>query len=498
MVGCEDYPRSIMLESFRTRAALETDPKLVSDLSFTGDIAEAFQSLGGLALVVGGYARDAAIAQLTGQKLESKDIDIEVYGVEFDEMARRLETFGQVDLVGSSFGIVKVRNPESGNVLDFSIPRADSKVDKGHKGFVVSGDPNMSVREAARRRDLTMNALAVNPLTGEVIDEYGGLDDIRAGILRATDMELFADDPLRVLRVMQFAGRFGFSVDSATAELCQALDLSELSKERIGEEWIKLMTKSAQPSVGLEVGRQLGVLEKLHPELAALDKTPQDPGWHPEGNVWNHTLLAVDAAARVVRQEDLTSDEALVVLFGALCHDLGKATTTQWREKDGRQRITAYGHETASVEPSKTFLDSIKMKGDVTKAILPIVREHLYHINNPQPTDKALARFAERLLPANIRLWYLVSCSDSNGRGRKFALPTPSYEIYQKALALNIAEQPAAPIVQGRDLIELGLKPGPAFGPILRQLYDAQLGGEFRDVEDGITYYREHIGQVQE
>lgn len=479
-------------ESFQDRARHETDPSLASDLSLVSDIAQDVADTDGLALVVGGFARDTALAELKGQPQTSKDIDVEVYGIAFEDLVDKLQQYGRVDLVGASFGIAKVTNPENGSILDFSIPRADSKVDKGHRGFVVTGDPHMSTRDAARRRDLTINALALNPLTGEMIDEYGGLADLQNGILRATDPELFADDPLRALRVMQFAGRFGFSVDPATAELCRSLDLTELAKERIGEEWIKLMTKSDRPSVGLEVARQLGILDQLHPELAVLDTIPQEAEWHPEGDVWNHTKHAADAAAQVVRSEQLAGDEALVVLFGALCHDLGKATTTELREKRGVMRITAHGHEAAGVEPTKNFLSQINMKRDVVSKILPIVREHLYHVHNPHPTDKQLLRFAQRLQPANIRLWNYVSRCDSNGRGGEFDPNTPSNALYLKSEELNATEAPVKPIVQGRHLIGLGMTPGPSFKPILDFLYDAQLGEQFATPEEGIAYWQAH------
>lgn len=488
----------IQLRSFAELAEAETCKPVARELRFGSDIAERFQDIGSLALVVGGYARDAAIEHLTGQSQASKDIDVEVYRLGFEAMVEELRAFGQVDLVGANFGIAKVKDPVSGSVLDFSIPRADSKVDRGHKGFSVRGDPSMSVKEAARRRDLTINALAMDPLTGKLIDEYGGLQDIQARLLRATDMELFGDDPLRVLRVMQFAGRFNFKLDPDTAELCKTLDLTELSKERIGEEWVKLMTKSERPSVGLELARKLGILEQLHPELAVLNETDQEPEWHPEGNVWRHTLHTADAAANVVRQEELEGDEALIVLFGALCHDLGKPATTQMRLKQGQLRITAHGHEAAGVEPSKTFLKGLKIKQDIIKAVLPIVRYHMYHVHNPEPTDKQLQRFAQRLQPANIRLWDLVSRSDSNGRGKPFALPTPSFALYERSLKLEVAERPAPPIVQGRDLIaKLGMKPSPAFRVILDYLYDAQLSGSYETAEEGVNYYLEHEQEVQ-
>jgi tRNA nucleotidyltransferase (CCA-adding enzyme) len=483
-------------QSFMQRAERETDEAFASDLGFAAQASQALKESGGLALVVGGYARDEALERITGEPQASKDIDIEVYGTSFDSLSQQLASFGPTDLVGASFGIIKLKNPETGHMLDFSIPREDSKIDKGHRGFKVTGNPDMTVREAARRRDLTINALALNPLTGELIDEYGGLQDLKDGVLRATDPELFGDDPLRVLRVMQFAGRFNFRVDPVTAEICRSLDLAELPGERIGEEWLKLMTKSSKPSVGLEVAKELGILKQLHPELDVLSRVEQEPEWHPEGNVWNHTKLVADAAAKVVRQKGLEGEEALVVLFGALCHDLGKATTTEMREKSGVMRITSHGHEAAGIEPSKSFLKSINLKGSVIDKIVPIVREHLYHVHNPEPTDKQLARFAQRLQPASIKLWDLVSRCDSNGRGGEFVEKTSSYRLFERSQQLNIQERPAPKIVTGKDLMGLGLKPGVQFGAILEHLYEAQLDGRIGSVEEGIKYYREHEGEI--
>jgi tRNA nucleotidyltransferase (CCA-adding enzyme) len=479
-------PGSPTLDLTQTTAPVAADLVLVRDLAYT------MRERGSRALIVGGFTRDAILATRQHQSIDAKDIDVEVYGLEFDTLAALLQPRGRVDLVGKSFGIAKLTNPATGSILDFSVPRLDSKVDKGHKGFQVTAAPDLSTREAARRRDLTINAIAVDPLTGEVIDPFGGLDDLDRKTLRATDPQLFADDPLRVLRVMQFAGRFGFAVEPKTVELCRTIDLAELPRERIGAEWIKLLTKSAKPSIGLRVARELTVLDQLHPELAVLNQIPQEPEWHPEGDVWEHSMLATDAAAQIAKTEGLSGDEALIVLFGALCHDLGKATTTEVRMKRGQPRITAHGHEAAGVEPSRSFLTALAMKNDVTEAILPIVRDHLFHVHNPEPTDKAIQRFAQRLRPATIRLWDLVSRCDSNGRGEPFVERTASYALLERSRQLDVADQPAPPIVLGRHLIAaLGLQPGPGFKPILDELYDAQLGGHFRTPAEGIAYYRQ-------
>lgn len=476
-----------------TRAEQESDPEFASDLRFAAQVSSALKEDGKRALVVGGYARDEAISRETGEPQKSKDLDMEVYGLEFQELTEYLERFGQVNLVGESFLIAKVQNPETGQLLDFSVPRADSKVDKGHKGFQVTASPDMTVREAARRRDLTINALALDPLTGELIDEYGGLQDIKDKTLRATDPELFGDDPLRALRVMQFAGRFGYEVERATAGLCRSFDLTELPRERVGEEWIKLMTQSERPSAGIAVARDLGILQQLHPELAVLESIKQEPDWHPEGNVLNHSMLAADAAARLVREEELGGEEALVVLFGALVHDLGKATTTEPRMKGGQMRITAHGHEAAGVQLAADFLHGLKMPNDVIAKVQPIVRDHLYHVHIPEPTNKQLQKFAQRLQPANIRLWDMVSRCDSNGRQGDYRERTGSYAIYERSLGLNVSEAPVPHIVLGGAIIEtLGIEAGPKVSAAAEWLYDVQLDGTFHDAEGGLAYATQH------
>ncbi len=471
-------------DTFLERAAYEADSSFAEDLRFSTRIVAELQGKGYLTLAVGGYVRDVALARLNSEPLASKDIDIEVYGIDFDSLVPLLQPYGKVNLVGESFVSVKVTNPVTGKLLDFSIPRSDLKVDKGHKGFIITGDPTMTVREAAKRRDLTINAMALDPLTGELIDEHGGLNDLRAGILRATDHETYGEDTLRVLRLMQFAGRFNFVVDPATLELCKQLDLTDQPAERIGEEWIKLLTQAERPSVGLEVARQLGILEQLHPELAVLDKIGQEPEWHPEGNAWDHTKNAVDAAARIVREEGLEGNDELIVLLGTLCSYLGQSTAIE---------LTDFDQGEAGTGSARRFLSQLKIINDIVYRVIPIIRERFFINYNSDPTDKQIHELARRLVPANIRLWDLVNRSRSNSSGKEFQSKTATYEIFERARLLGITESPAKPIVQGRDLIShLNMEPGPAFGQILAFLYDAQISGEFTTVEEGIAYYKSH------
>ena len=257
----------------------ELDPKCV-------EIARAVRDAGGRALVVGGWVRDHLLG--TG----SKDVDIEVSGLDVERLESVLAGFGRVHAVGRAFGVFRV----GGIDVDFSLPRRDSKHGPGHRGFDVTPDPSLGFAQAARRRDLTVNSIGIDPLTGEVLDPHGGRRDLERRVLRATDPERFPEDPLRGLRVAQLAARLEMAPDEELVALCRALDLGELSGERVFDELAKLLLRAAKPSIGFRFLEDSGQL-RFFPELDALRGVPQDPEWHPEGDVWVHTLMVLDAAA---------------------------------------------------------------------------------------------------------------------------------------------------------------------------------------------------------
>ncbi len=443
-------------------------------LNLALEIAKEIQRNDGRALLVGGYARDEALRR-RGYAIDSKDVDVEVYGIAVPLLLEILRKFGRPNTVGAAFGVIKLGD------LDVSIPRKDSKIGEGHRGFLISGDPHMSIKEAARRRDFTINALALDPLSGEIIDHWGGMEDIAKKVLCATDHELFKDDPLRVLRAMQFAGRFGFAIDRDTLKICREMDLSSLSKERIREEWVKLLLKSPKPSVGLEAARELGILEKLHPELQALVGTPQDAIWHPEGDVWVHTNMVVDEAAVVVREKSLSEDRALVVLLGALCHDLGKPATTAVNDAG---RITSREHSEKGVEPTKSFLRSIDMPHHVTEKVVPLVREHLFPSLNRGANNGAVKRLAQRLHPATVQELVMVGYSDHKGRGTPWDGYPAGEELLKKAERLSVETSKPAPFLLGRDLIAMDMAPGMAMGKVLKEVFEQQLNDKIKTVEE--------------
>jgi tRNA nucleotidyltransferase (CCA-adding enzyme) len=445
---------------------------------------------------VGGFVRDAMLGK------HPKDADMEVYGISPERLEELLQQLfeGRVNAVGRAFGVYKVALGE-GLDFDISIPRRESKTGEGHKGFAISGDPSMPIEEAARRRDFTFNALAGDPLTGEIIDPFGGLDDLRNGILKVTDETRFQDDPLRVYRALQFAARMDLTTDPRTFELLREMvargDLDELPRERVTEEIKKLVLKSKKPSVGLELAKDLGIIEREYPELHALINTEQEPEWHPEGNVWIHTMMVLDAAANIIREKDRSFDETeqLQVMLGALSHDLGKPATTKL--EDGRLR--SLGHEEAGEEPTKQLFARWTFASDVEQAAIAVAKEHLKpsahalelekgRINEDQYAN-AVRRLLRRIHPVSWRVLIAASEADSRGRGTPEAQTKP-YEIgriFRETIeARHLDEEPTKTLIQGRDLLALGMKPGTRMGEIIRAIEEARDRGEVTTREEAL------------
>ncbi|MDO8496671.1 MAG: HD domain-containing protein [bacterium] len=470
-------------DSFYKIIEKEVDPERREELGLALKVCEYVKAEGGLALVVGGFARDSALAKF-GYNLKPKDIDIEVYGLNFDKLKEILSSLGEVNVVGSAFGVIKLKS------LDISIPRRDSKTGRGHKGFKIEGDPEMLIKEAAQRRDFTINALALDPLTGEILDFYGGIDDIKNKILRATDKETFVDDPLRVLRAMQFSARFGFDIDQETKELCQALDLKELSKERIGEEWLKLLMKAPKPSIGMEMALELGVLDQLHPEIKALIGVPQNPKYHPEGDVWTHVKMVIDSAVDLAREKQLNEEDKKVLMLSALCHDLGKPAATK-QDEDGR--ITSRGHEDI-IEPAQKFLSMLHIGKDLADRVILLVKDHMFIHNNPDSTDSAIRRLAKRIYPATIEELAYLATADIKGTGHDMPGEyDQAQNILKKSKELAVAKSKPQPVIMGRDLLDIGFVPGKKIGEVLKEIEELQLDGKIVSYEQAKEYARRKL-----
>lgn len=439
-------------------------------------LATHIRDAGGRALVVGGWVRDALLDR------PSKDLDVEVFGLPADRLRALLEGFGRVNAVGESFAVYKLGD------LDVSLPRRESKAGRGHRGFEVHGDPDLPPREAARRRDFTINAISLDPLSGELVDPFGGRADLAARRLRVVDASTFGDDSLRVLRALQFVARFELTVDDETRNLCRSIALDDLPAERIWGELEKLLLQAERPSIGLTLARDLGVVDRLWPALAALPPCPQDPEWHPEGDVWTHTLMVVDGARQ--RIGDLDRGRAVAVMLGALLHDVGKPAVTA--AIDGR--IRSPGHEEAGVGPAEDCLDRLGVHSiagfDVRRTVLGIVAQHLKPMaltKAPSVGDGAFRRLAQKV---DLELLARVAEADCRGRGGGFDCSGIG-RFLDRARRLGVEHAAPAPLVLGRHLLALGMAPGPAMGALLRAIYEQQLDGRVRTVEDGLAIARD-------
>jgi tRNA nucleotidyltransferase (CCA-adding enzyme) len=445
------------------------------------DIAAAVRDAGGRALIVGGWVRD----RLRGHP--SKDVDLEVFGIAQERLPSLLAPFGRVEPVGQSFPVYKVVPAPGAGDIDVALPRRESKRGRGHKGFEVQGDPSMSIEEAARRRDFTINAISWDPLTGVYEDPFDGRTDLDRRVLRAVDERTFGDDSLRVLRAVQFAARFEFSLVDDTAALCRRIALDDLPAERIWGELEKLLLQAERPSIGIALALDLGVIDQLFPELKALVGCEQEPEWHPEGDVWTHTLMVVDKARAL--NGDLDRPRLITVMLGALCHDIGKPATTA--VIDGR--IRSMEHEEAGVQPTEHLLDRLNIHTidgfDVRGQVVGLVAQHLkpgaFH-KAGNVGDGAFRRLAQKV---DLELLARVARADCLGRTGAFDCSAMDWFI-ERARRLGVEHQAPASILLGRHVVALGVEPGPRVGAILKQVYEKQLDGEITTLDEAIAEAR--------
>ncbi len=467
------------------------------------------------------YLVGGAIREILDQR-PPHDFDLEVFGLSFEEL--------EAGLVGTKVGSVH-RCGRTFSILKWVIPEV------GSEPVDVSVASTTCALEASRRRDFTVNSMMWDFDQRQLLDPWDGYGDLKKRRLRMVDAVRFAEDPLRVYRAAQFASRLGYHLDPECRQLCIELNqtgqLDNLPKERLHEEWRKLVVVSEQPSLGLQMLKEWGVLARHYPELDVLSSIPQDPRWHPEGDVWIHTLLVVDAAAWVARRDGLDSKASSIALFGALCHDLGKATTTI-READSELpqgfRVSAHGHEAAGVEPATCFLSKLCLGNQVDQAILECVSEHM----RPGSLHKAWSR--GELSPGQLRsafrrlvkalphclifeeagfAAFMTVCeADKRGRGEEGLL---SQQLWSKCDEAMLAERNALrslacantellrplwgdsgslkscsqTLLQGRDLLELGLKPGPLLGKLISTIERERDEGRIETREQAIEWVRQ-------
>ena len=433
------------------------------------NILKNLQELGVTPILVGGCVRDYFLNK------EIKDFDIEIFNFDSLELLEiSLKKFGNVKLVGKSFGVLTLK--VEGYDFDFALPRIEKKVGNSHTDFEVITNSNLSFEEAAIRRDFTINAIGYDYFKDEFIDPFNGIDDLKNRIIRHINDKTFIEDSLRVYRAIQFAARFEFDIDEKTKDLCKKIvlsdELSYLPKERIYEEFKKLFLKSNKPSIGFELLRELGLL-KYFKELEVLINCEQEPEYHPEGDVWIHTLMCLDELAKILEKEKIEDEyKKLYLFYGILCHDFGKPFCT----KEINGKITSYKHESLGIEPTISFLEKLTNEKKFIEIVCSLVKNHLipFQLYLSHSSEKAVKRLS---LKVNIKDLCLVCLADCLGRDLedKCKCYDAINWLNEKAKELEIHNEPIKPLVQGRDLIALGYKPSKEFKEILEFAFDLQI-----------------------
>jgi tRNA nucleotidyltransferase (CCA-adding enzyme) len=463
---------------------------------YVNQILSDIAGLGGRALCVGGAVRDALLG------IKPKDIDFEVYGLSYDQLGAVLKKYGRADLVGKAFGVIKFVGPDGGD-FDFSLPRKDSKAGVGHKDFNVEVSSELSPKEAAARRDFTINAISYDPITGEIIDPYNGKEDLENKILRHTS-EAFSEDPLRVLRGMNFIGRFGFDIAPETAALAKSIkdEYKYLPKERVYEEFKKLTQKGIEPGRALDYLYKTGWSENF-PHIHNLQNVEQEEEYHPEIWLDEHTKQVMDQAARIAIEQNLSPEEKEILVYAALCHDFAKPATTKRIMKKGKERITSHGHEEAGGPMAKHFLEQIGVPKHIINKVVPLVENHLNHIHmkHSKKQDSFIKNLAERLHPATVEELHRLINADHTGRrtqeqihsGQNIKSSQEAQEMANKAQENGVYQGRHPDLLQGKDLIAAGMQPGKEMGDLLKEHRKLILHHKITNRDEALNWMRNKL-----
>ena len=442
------------------------------------EIARMVRQKGGTAYLVGGCVRDRVMGRA------QKDIDIEIHGIPQEVFFDILSSFGKPLTYGSSFGIITLPGLDA----DFALPRREKANENGgHRGFDIEIDPFIGPEAAARRRDFTVNALMEDILSGDILDFFGGLDDIKNGILRHVDDVSFPEDPLRVYRAAQFASRFCFSVHTSTIDICRTIDTSSLSPERVEAELMKALLEGERPSLFFLVLDEMDQLDTWFPEIGMLRGIPQDPVFHPEGDVFVHTMQVLDRAAGY---RDKTQDPYAFMLL-ALTHDMGKITATE----TVNGRIHAYGHEVQGTELINSLLSRIVSRNSVRHYVRNMVPLHM------KPNVAAFNRvslkstnhmFDDAQDPEGL---IYMSMSDKPVMSGDKPFSGDSDFLFERLVQYR--EIMERPYVTGKDLIDSGLEPADDFSDILSFSHKLRLAGIEKDsaLKQTLAYARKLRGK---
>jgi len=464
------------------------------------------QKFGKNVYAVGGFVRDLL---LDPQKKDADNVDILIRHHSIEKIVETLQSSGKIDLVGKCFGIIKFVLED--RTYDIALPRTDSPrktTIRGHKDFVIKADPEIPLEKDLERRDFRCNSISLRLFDNEMYDPFEGEKDIKAKVIRLTNPDVFPEDPLRVFRCARFASVLGFSVDPEIYVASKDIDLSGLSIERINEELFRILLESERPSTGLEELFKLSALRQAFPELYRLSLSIQDAIFHPEKDsfghhtVWQHTKITMDQAKRLAKIFKLNPEKELALLLASLFHDTGKAATARWEFKRGRMAITNYGHDITSTNITKEVLDRQKIHSwrglNLRKTILSLIKTHhraseLWQ-NRDSVTKKAFNRLAADVY-GEIELVALLDAADRAGRNEEpiQGIDQEGQWLLKKFEELNVSKKTIQPLIFGRDLIDLGISPGPEMGKILKKLYQLQLDNEFETRSKGLILAKKII-----
>ena len=428
-----------------------------TDLKMAAEIARLVDRAGGRTFLVGGFVRD----RLMGR--ENKDIDIEVHGITVEKLEEILSLLGERTEMGVSFGVFGLR----GYDIDIAMPRKEEATGRGHRDFRVDIDPFLGTCKAAIRRDFTINAMMQDVLTGEIVDHFGGQEDIKRGILRHVNDDTFVEDPLRVLRAAQFAARFRFRVADETVSLARSMDLSTLARERVMEELKKALLKAEKPGVFFEELHRMNGLDFWFPEMKRLIGLPQNPVYHPEGDVWTHTLLVMNEAAKLKGQ----AEHPLGLMLSAMVHDLGKADCTTIEESG---KIRSIGHEN-QLDTVRAALSRITNETKLKAYALNMTKLHMRP--NALAAQGAKEKAYVKLFDQSVNPHDLLLLAKADHLGRTNPADYRETEGLLQEMLKHYEELMARPYVMGRDLVEMGLKPGREFTELLDYAHRLRLAG---------------------
>jgi len=414
--------------------------------ALAADIAEK----GGCAYYVGGVVRDAIMG------VDCKDIDIEVYGISPQTLREIIAGHGELLEKGASFGVLGLRHSD----LDIAMPRTERRTGDKHTDFDVTVDPFLSTREASMRRDFTINAMMQNVLTGEIVDHWHGREDLENRVIRCVNEQTFREDALRVFRAAQFAARLDAGIDDDTLALCADIDVTQISVERVFEEMSKALLKAERPSVFFRELRRMDHLKEFFPEIAACIGVEQNPRFHPEGDVFEHTMLVIDCAAKLRGR----AKEPLMFMISALMHDLGKIVATEVQE-DGK--ITAYGHEVLGLPTVERQLRRLTNHQKLIEYVLNQTELHMRP--NKLAQSNSRKKKTRMLFDLSVCPEDLILLSRADASGKLDAPYNEENERYLRERLEDYREIMKRPMVTGRDLMEAGLKPGEHFKALLQR-----------------------------